>query len=120
MNRGNGPLPEDPRGLPVSPVLPVPIVSRETCRMDGRSRTMMTSVLIVGGGPVGMTLALDLSCRGIDVVVAERRPANAEPSVKCGQIAARSMEVFRRLGLADKLRCVGLPADYPNDIVSTT
>ena len=67
-----------------------------------------------------MTLALDLSWRGIDVVVAERRPANAEPSVKCGQISARSMEVFRRLGLADKLRGVGLPADYPNDIVSAT
>jgi 2-polyprenyl-6-methoxyphenol hydroxylase-like FAD-dependent oxidoreductase len=30
------------------------------------------------------------------------------------------MEVFRRLGLADKLRGVGLPADYPNDIVSAT
>ena len=67
-----------------------------------------------------MTLALDLSWRGIDVVVVERRPSNAEPSVKCGQISARSMEVFRRLGVADKLRGVGLPSDYPNDIVSAT
>jgi 2-polyprenyl-6-methoxyphenol hydroxylase-like FAD-dependent oxidoreductase len=81
---------------------------------------MMTGVLIAGGGPVGMTLALDLSSRGIDVVVAERRPVDAEPSVKCGQISARSMEVFRRLGLADNLRGAGLPADYPNDIVSAT
>jgi 2-polyprenyl-6-methoxyphenol hydroxylase-like FAD-dependent oxidoreductase len=40
--------------------------------------------------------------------------------VKCGQIGARSMEIFRRLGLADKLRGIGLPADYPNDIVSAT
>src|SRR5215510_9083461 len=85
-----------------------------------RPHTINASVLIVGGGPVGMTLALDLSWRGIDVVVAERRPANAEPSVKCGQISARSMEVFRRLGVADKLRSIGLPADYPNDIVSAT
>ena len=74
----------------------------------------------MGGGPVGMTLALDLAWRGIDVVVAERRPANAPPNVKCGQISARSMEVFRRLGVAHKLRAVGLPADYPNDIVSAT
>jgi 2-polyprenyl-6-methoxyphenol hydroxylase-like FAD-dependent oxidoreductase len=85
-----------------------------------RPSTMKTSVLIVGGGPVGITLALDLSWRGIDVVVAERRSSDAEPSVKCGQISARSMEVFRRLGVAEKLRGIGLPADYPNDIVSAT
>ena len=67
-----------------------------------------------------MTLALDLAWRGIDVIVAERRAANAPPSVKCGQISARSMEVFRRLGVANKLREVGLPPAYPNDIVSAT
>jgi 2-polyprenyl-6-methoxyphenol hydroxylase-like FAD-dependent oxidoreductase len=81
---------------------------------------MKTKVLIVGGGPVGLTLAMDLAWRGIDVVVAERRPRNEPPNVKCGQIGARSMEVFRRLGVADKLRGIGLPADYPNDIVSAT
>ena len=81
---------------------------------------MRTRVLIVGGGPVGLTLAMDLAWRGIDVVVAERRPADDPPDVKCGQIGARSMEIFRRLGLADKLRGIGLPADYPNDIVSAT
>ena len=77
-------------------------------------------MLIVGGGPVGLTLAMDLAWRGIDVVVAERRPPNDPPNVKCGQIGARSMEIFRRLGLAHKLRGIGLPADYPNDIVSAT
>src|SRR5262245_51641761 len=81
---------------------------------------MKTKVLIVGGGPVGLTLAMDLAWRGIDVVVAERRPLNDPPNVKCGQIGARSMEIFRRLGVADKLRGIGLPADYPNDIVSAT
>jgi 2-polyprenyl-6-methoxyphenol hydroxylase-like FAD-dependent oxidoreductase len=81
---------------------------------------MKTKVLIVGGGPVGLTLAMDLAWRGIDVVVAERRPPNDPPNVKCGQIGARSMEIFRRLGVADKLRGIGLPADYPNDIVSAT
>jgi 2-polyprenyl-6-methoxyphenol hydroxylase-like FAD-dependent oxidoreductase len=81
---------------------------------------MRTKVLIVGGGPVGLTLAMDLAWRGIDVVVAERRPADDPPDVKCGQIGARSMEIFRRLGLSDKLRSIGLPADYPNDIVSAT
>jgi 2-polyprenyl-6-methoxyphenol hydroxylase-like FAD-dependent oxidoreductase len=81
---------------------------------------MRTRVLIVGAGPVGLTLAMDLAWRGIDVVVAERRPPNDPPNVKCGQIGARSMEIFRRLGLANKLRGIGLPADYANDIVSAT
>lgn len=81
---------------------------------------MKTKVLIVGGGPVGLTLAMDLAWRGIEVIVAEKRPANDKPNVKLGQIGARSMEIFRRLGVADKLKRVGLPADYPNDIVSAT
>src|ERR1700761_8926405 len=80
----------------------------------------MPRVLIVGSGPVGLTLAMDLAWRGIDVIVAERRPPNDPPNVKCGQIGARSMEVFRRLGVAEKLRGIGLPADYPNDTVSAT
>src|SRR5215468_11061276 len=88
--------------------------------MDGVPRAIKTRVLIVGGGPVGMTLAMDLAWRGIDVIVAEKRPADDPPSVKCGQISARSMEVFRRLGVANKLREIGLPADYANDIVSAT
>lgn len=81
---------------------------------------MRASVLIVGGGPVELTLAMDLAWRGIDVMVAERRPPNHPPNVKCGQFGARSMEIFRRFGLADKLRAIGLPADYPNNIVSAT
>lgn len=75
-------------------------------------------VLVVGAGPVGMTLALDLAARGVNVTVAETRYPHEPPSVKCNQISARSMEIFRRLGLADRLRDAGLPADYPNDVVS--
>lgn len=81
---------------------------------------MKTKVLIVGGGPVGLTLAMDLAWRGIEVVVAEKRPRNEPPNVKLGQIGARSMEIFRRLGVAEKLKRIGLPADYRNDIVSAT
>jgi len=79
-----------------------------------------TNVLIVGAGPVGLTLAMDLAWRGIDVVIAERRETGEQPAYKCNQISARSMEIFRRLGIAPKLRDAGLPADYPNDAVSTT
>jgi 2-polyprenyl-6-methoxyphenol hydroxylase-like FAD-dependent oxidoreductase len=84
------------------------------------NRDLETSVLIVGGGPVGLTLAMDLSARGVDVIVAELRPPGEPPSVKCNHVSARSMEVFRRLGVAQKLRDAGLPADYPNDITYRT
>ena len=84
------------------------------------SRKIETSVLIVGGGPVGLTLALDLAWRGIDVTVAELRQAGEPPSPKCNQVSARSMEIYRRLGVAGKIRDAGLPADYPNDVVSCT
>ncbi|TAL75616.1 MAG: FAD-dependent oxidoreductase [Burkholderiaceae bacterium] len=77
-------------------------------------------VLIVGAGPVGLTLALDLASRGASVVVVETRGYLTLPSVKCNHVSARSMEYFRRLGLAQKLRAAGLPAEYPNDVVFRT
>ncbi|WP_322867495.1 FAD-dependent oxidoreductase [Aquicoccus sp. G2-2] len=75
-----------------------------------------TSVLIVGAGPVGLTLAMDLAWRGVDVVVVESRERGEPPSVKCNHVAARSMEIFRRLGVASAVRDTGLPPDYPHDV----
>ena len=75
-----------------------------------------TQVLIVGAGPVGLTLAIDLAARGIEVTVAEIRSFGEPPSVKCNHVSARSMEIFRRLGLSEKLRAAGLPDDFPHDV----
>ncbi|WP_458097380.1 FAD-dependent oxidoreductase [Roseomonas sp. WA12] len=83
-------------------------------------QNMRAEVLVVGSGPVGMTLAMDLASRGVDVIVAERRGAGEPPNVKCNHVSARSMEVFRRLGVAQALRDTGLPADYPNDCAYRT
>jgi len=79
-----------------------------------------SSVLIVGAGPVGLTLAIDLAQRGLDITVVETRSAGEPPNVKCNHVSARSMEVFRRLGLAQQLRDTGLPADFPNDCAYRT
>ncbi len=79
-----------------------------------------TDVLVVGAGPVGLTLAMDLQARGVKVVVAEIRRYAEPPNVKCNHVAARTMERFRRLGVAHKLRSAGLPEDYPNDVVFRT
>jgi 2-polyprenyl-6-methoxyphenol hydroxylase-like FAD-dependent oxidoreductase len=84
------------------------------------TRTLQAQVLIVGAGPVGLTLAMDLARRGIAVLVAETRHRGEPPNVKCNHVSARSMEIFRRLGVARALRDAGLPADYPNDVAYRT
>ncbi|MGJ5042772.1 FAD-dependent oxidoreductase [Bradyrhizobium sp. HKCCYLRH1062] len=83
-------------------------------------KTIQTQVLIVGAGPVGLTAAMDLASRGIEVVVAEIRRAGEPPNVKCNHVSARSMEVFRRLGIVQQVREGGLPADFPNDCAYRT
>jgi 2-polyprenyl-6-methoxyphenol hydroxylase-like FAD-dependent oxidoreductase len=84
------------------------------------SQTLQAQVLIVGAGPVGLTLAMDLAQRGITVLVAETRHRGEPPNVKCNHVSARSMEIFRRLGVAASLRDAGLPPDYPNDVAYRT
>ncbi len=81
---------------------------------------MKTSVLVIGAGPVGLTMAMDLAWRGIEVTVVEMRQRGEPPSVKCNHVSARSMEIFRRLGVARAIRDTGLPADYPNDAAFRT
>jgi 2-polyprenyl-6-methoxyphenol hydroxylase-like FAD-dependent oxidoreductase len=74
-----------------------------------------TQVLIVGGGPVGLTLALDLGRRGVRCVLVERSP---EPLrlPKMERCNARTMEIFRRLGIAEQVRDAGLPREAPMDV----
>lgn len=84
------------------------------------TKVVETSVLIVGAGPVGLTLSMVLARRGIDVTVVEQRARSESPPVKSNHVSARSMEIFRRLGIAQAVRDAGLPADYPNDVAFRT
>jgi 2-polyprenyl-6-methoxyphenol hydroxylase-like FAD-dependent oxidoreductase len=72
-------------------------------------------VLIVGGGPVGMTLALDLGWRGVPCLLVEDTDRNMTVP-RASSLSARSMEHFGRLGISRRIRTSGLPADYPTDV----
>ena len=74
-----------------------------------------TEVLIVGAGPVGLTLAIDLGRRGIACTLIEKKEA-PQFLPKMERCNARTLEIFRRMGLADKVRAAGLPADVPMDV----
>jgi 2-polyprenyl-6-methoxyphenol hydroxylase-like FAD-dependent oxidoreductase len=77
------------------------------------------AVVIVGAGPCGLMLAIELGRRGISTVVLEERAAPSRfPSANATQ--ARTMEHYRRLGFAEKVRAQGLPPDYPTDIAYFT
>jgi 2-polyprenyl-6-methoxyphenol hydroxylase-like FAD-dependent oxidoreductase len=78
-----------------------------------------TSVLIVGGGPCGLTLAIELGRRGVAAVLIDAKPGTAV-SPQANATQARTMEHFRRLGFADEVRALGLPKDYPTDIAYFT
>jgi len=76
---------------------------------------MDSDVLIVGAGPTGLTLAVDLGRRGVRCTLIEQkeRPAFLP---KMERINARSMEIYRRMGLAQKIRAAGLRPDCPMDV----
>ena len=74
-----------------------------------------TQVLIVGAGPVGLTLAFDLGRRGIRCILLEQKEA-PQFLPKMERCNARTMEIFRRLGLAEKIRAAGLPSHVPMDV----
>src|SRR6266581_810023 len=74
-----------------------------------------TDVIIVGAGPVGLTLAVDLGQRGVRCLLVEQK-AQPEFLPKMERCNARTMEMFRRMGLAGKIRQAGLKSDIPMDV----
>ncbi|THK36569.1 2-polyprenyl-6-methoxyphenol hydroxylase [Ensifer sp. MPMI2T] len=74
-----------------------------------------TDVLIVGAGPVGLTLAIDLGQRGVRCTLIEKKAA-PEFLPKMERCNARTMEIFRRMGLSEQVRAAGLDASIPMDV----
>jgi 2-polyprenyl-6-methoxyphenol hydroxylase-like FAD-dependent oxidoreductase len=78
-----------------------------------------TPVLIAGGGPVGMTLALELARYHVRSILVERNPTTTRHP-KMDITNGRSMELFRRLGVIDALRSAGVPENNGFDVAWIT
>lgn len=78
-----------------------------------------TNVIIVGAGPVGLTLSIALGRLGVHCILLERNeaPAGLPKMERCN---ARTMEIYRRLGIVDDIRAAGLPAECPMDVFVVT
>ncbi|MEU6350019.1 FAD-dependent oxidoreductase [Streptomyces sp. NPDC047072] len=71
---------------------------------------MNTDVLVVGAGPTGLALGIDLARQGVDALVVEKAD-RLFPGSRGKGIQPRTMEVFDDLGVLDAIRAVG--GDYP-------
>lgn len=78
-----------------------------------------TPVLIVGGGPVGLTLGIDLAHRGQRALLVEERLVPSEHP-KATLLGSRSMELFRRWGLDEPIFAAAVPNEHPYYIIFTT
>jgi 2-polyprenyl-6-methoxyphenol hydroxylase-like FAD-dependent oxidoreductase len=76
-------------------------------------------VLIVGAGPIGLGQAIDLGWRGVDCMLIEQTDGVPE-SPKLGLVAVRTMEIFRRWGIAESILNAGFPNDFDLSMVFAT
>jgi 2-polyprenyl-6-methoxyphenol hydroxylase-like FAD-dependent oxidoreductase len=76
-------------------------------------------VIVAGAGPVGLSLAIDFGRRGVRTLLLERHATTA-PWPKMDRSNARTMEFYRRIGIADRVRALGYPAGNPMDVFLTT
>ncbi len=79
-----------------------------------------TEVLIIGGGPVGLALAIELGSRSVRCIVIEQNDrVGKNPRAKTTNV--RTREHLRRWGIAENLRKASrLPPDYPSDVIFVT
>ncbi len=83
------------------------------------ARIQRTDVVIAGGGPVGLSAAVELGSRGIGCIVLEQN-AGVLPLPKMNHVNTRSMEQCRRWGIAKQVREAGWPPDHPLDAAYVT
>ena len=78
-------------------------------------------VVVVGGGPVGLSLAMELRYHGIGCTVIEPRAEVSAVRPRAKTTSARTMELFRRWGFAQRVRALApIPVSWSSDVVFCT
>lgn len=96
------------------------ITSEATSKLQTcQGSELQVDVLIAGAGPCGLMLANELGLRNVACLVVDPKPGTAfNPQANATQ--ARTMEHFRRIGVSQQVRSLGLPGDHPTDIAYFT
>ena len=76
--------------------------------METATTSYTTDVLIVGAGPVGMTLALTLRRAGVAVTIVDREPKTGQ-FTRAAIVWPRTLEVFDLLGIVGDWEAEGVP-----------
>jgi len=80
-----------------------------------------TPVLVVGGGPVGLALALELGWRGAEcLLVDELERDGYKTHPRANLVNSRTMEFCRRWGIAGRVKEAGTPPGYPHTAMYVT
>lgn len=75
-----------------------------------------TTVLVVGAGPAGLSMAILLGRLGLDTIVVERR-SGVNPHPRARSVNVRTAELFRQWGLLDEIEAVSLPVAWTEQFV---
>jgi len=81
--------------------------------------TTTAPVLICGGGPVGLALAIELGIQEIRCLLVEQGDGSVT-APKMSQLSTRTMEFCRRWGIAEEAKSAGWPEQHPGDFIYVT
>lgn len=78
-------------------------------------------VLVAGGGPAGLSVALELGMHGVRCLVVEPRAGIQHTRPRAKTTSARTMELFRRWGAARAIRAAAaIPVAWSNRVTFCT